>query len=43
MAAHRGGAASPDSAEHFEMQPGEPGRTMIDQPVTRGGYDIGQL
>ena len=43
VTAHRGGAAAFDSAERFQVQPGEPGRRMIDQSVTRRGYNIGQL
>ena len=43
MAAHRGGAASRDGYEYFQMQPGEPWGSRIHESVTGGGYDIGQL
>src|SRR5215472_3008405 len=43
MTAHRDGTASLDGDEHFEVQPGKPSRRMIDQSVTRCGYDVGQL
>jgi hypothetical protein len=43
MAAHRGSATSLDRAEYFKVQPGKPKRRMIDQSVTRYGYNFGQL
>ena len=42
MTTHSDRATSFDGAEHFEMQPGEPGREMIHESVARG-YDVGQL
>src|SRR5215469_7466368 len=42
MTAHGDGTTSLDRAEHFEMQPGEPGRGMIQQSMARG-YNVGQL
>jgi hypothetical protein len=43
MATHRGGAASPDGNKYFQVQPGEPGRTPIQESVACCAYEIGQL
>lgn len=42
MTTHSERATSFDGAEHFEMEPGEPGGGMIHESVARG-YDVGQL
>src|SRR5258708_20239152 len=43
MATHGGSAASCDRDEHFNVQPGEPGRMPVDESLSRGPYDIVQL
>jgi hypothetical protein len=43
MTSQGGGAASFDSREHFQVQPGEPGGSVIGEAMCGGGYDIGQL
>src|SRR5258708_40142436 len=43
MATHGGSAASCDRDEHFDVQPGEPGRMPVDEFLSCGPYDIGQL
>jgi len=43
MATQRGGAAAKDGREHFQVQPGEPGGMPVDESLSCGAYDIGQL
>jgi hypothetical protein len=43
MAAQCDGTASLDGNQDLQVQPREPRRRMILEPVSRGGYDIGQL
>jgi hypothetical protein len=43
MTSHGSGAASLDSDEHFQVQPGKPGRRVVCETMRCGGHDIGQL
>ena len=43
MAAQCHGTASLDGNQDLQVKPCEPRRRMIPEPVSRGGYDIGQL
>ena len=43
MATHRGGATSHDGKQYLPVQPGEPGRRLIQESVARCGYEIRQL
>ena len=43
MASQCGRAAAKDGPEHFEVQPGEPGGMPVDESLSCGAYDIGQL
>jgi len=43
MATQRGGTAAKDGCEHFQVQPGKPGGMPVDESLSCGAYDIGQL
>lgn len=43
MPTHGSSAAACDRDKHFDVQPGEPGRMPVDESLSRGPYDIGQL
>ncbi len=43
MAAQRGGAATLNRRQHFEMLPAEPAATRLDETLSRGADQIGQF
>ena len=43
MAAQRGGAATLDRRQHFEMPPAEPATTRLDETLSGGADQIGQF
>jgi hypothetical protein len=43
MATQGSGAASHDGKQYLAVQPGEPGRRLIQESVARRGYEIGQF
>jgi hypothetical protein len=43
MTTQGGGAAAPDSKQYLPVQPGAPGGRPVQESVTGGAYEIGQL